>query len=234
MVRTSEADDPVLTMTDQTPPDENEPGPEQPTTEPATPEQPTSEQPGPERPTTEQPTAAAQPARRLYRTRDERVMAGVCGGIARYFNIDPVLVRVGAVALAFLGGAGLLAYLAAVLLIPKEGEGGRPPEAPSRGLVITGAVLLVVAFCVVLPFRGGWGRAGDSCRSGSSPLRASSSGGWLPVRGLKGTHARSCAPWRSASPSSRSASSSPSAPRGRRPRAATASSRASSSPPASR
>jgi hypothetical protein len=51
----------------------------------------------------------------------------------------------------------VLAYLAAVLLIPKEGESGRPPEAPSRGLVITGAVLLVVAFCVVLPFRGGWG-----------------------------------------------------------------------------
>ena len=147
MVRTTEADDPVLTMTDQTPPNENEPGPEQPTTE----------QPGPERPTTEQPTAAAPPARRLYRTRDERVIAGVCGGIARYFNIDPVLVRVGAVALAFLGGAGLLAYLAAVLLIPKEGESGQPPEAPSRGLVITGAVLLIVAFCVVLPFRGGWG-----------------------------------------------------------------------------
>jgi phage shock protein PspC (stress-responsive transcriptional regulator) len=160
MVRTPQADDPVLTMTDQTPP--NEPGPEQPTPEQPTPEQPkpeqpTTEQPGPERPTTEQPTAAAPPARRLYRTRDERVIAGVCGGIARYFNIDPVLVRVGAVALAFLGGAGLLAYLAAVLLIPKEGENGRPPEAPSRGLVITGAVLLVVAFCVVLPFRGGWG-----------------------------------------------------------------------------
>jgi phage shock protein PspC (stress-responsive transcriptional regulator) len=162
MVRTSRADDPVLTMTDQTPPNENEPGPEQPGPEQPgpeqpTPEPPTTEQPGPERPTTEQPTAAAPPTRRLYRTRDERVIAGVCGGIARYFNIDPVLVRVGAVALAFLGGAGLLAYLAAVLLIPKEGESGRPPEAPSRGLVIAGAVLLVVAFCVVLPFRGGWG-----------------------------------------------------------------------------
>jgi phage shock protein PspC (stress-responsive transcriptional regulator) len=147
MVRTGRADDPVLTMTDQTPPSENEPDPEQPTTE----------QPGPERPTIEQPTTAAAPPRRLYRTRDDRVIAGVCAGIARYFNIDPVLVRVGAVALAFLGGAGLLAYLAAVLLIPKEGESGRPPEAPSRGLVITGAVLLVVAFCVVLPFRGNWG-----------------------------------------------------------------------------
>jgi phage shock protein PspC (stress-responsive transcriptional regulator) len=190
MVRTSQADDPVLTMTDQTPPNENEPGPEQPTTEhpgaqqPPTeqpgPEQPTTEQPGaqqppteqpgPERPTTEppttagpppptseQPTTAAPPPRRLYRTRDDRVIGGVCGGIARYFNIDPVLVRVGAVALAVLGGAGVLAYLAAVLLIPKEGEGGQPPEAPNRGLVVTGAVLLVVAVCVVLPFQGGWG-----------------------------------------------------------------------------
>jgi phage shock protein PspC (stress-responsive transcriptional regulator) len=172
MVPTSRADDPVLTMTDQTPPHENEPGPEQPTPEQPTPEQPTTEQPtteqptteqptpeqpGPERPTTEQPTTAAAPPRRLYRTRDDRVIAGVCGGIARYFNIDPVLVRVGAVALALLGGAGLLAYLAAVLLIPKEGEGGRPGEAPNRGLAITGVVLLVVAFCVALPFRGGWG-----------------------------------------------------------------------------
>ncbi|MGZ4280051.1 MAG: PspC domain-containing protein [Solirubrobacteraceae bacterium] len=124
-------------------------GPEDPTAE-----QPTAQTPPP---TTEQPTTAAPPPRRLYRSRDDRVIAGVCGGIARYFNIDPVLVRVGAVALAFLGGAGLLAYVAAVLLIPKEGEGGRVPEAPNRGLAITGVVLLVVAIGVVLPFHGGWG-----------------------------------------------------------------------------
>ena len=60
-------------------------------------------------------------------------------------------------ALAFLGGAGLLAYVAAVLLIPKEGEGGQAPEAPNRGLAIAGVVLLVVAIGVVLPFHGGWG-----------------------------------------------------------------------------
>jgi phage shock protein PspC (stress-responsive transcriptional regulator) len=160
MVRTGQADDPVVTMTDQTPPNENEPGPEQPTTEQPGPERPTTEPPttdAPPPPTSEQPTTAAPPPRRLYRTRDDRVIGGVCGGIARYFNIDPVLVRVGAVALAVLGGAGVLAYLAAILLIPKEGEGGQPPEAPNRGLVVTGAVLLVVAVCVVLPFQGGWG-----------------------------------------------------------------------------
>ena len=114
-------------------------------------------QPTTEQPTTQQPTAEAPGPRRLYRVRTDRVLGGVCGGIARYFNIDPVLVRVGAVALAFVGGAGILAYLAAVLLIPNEGEGGRPPQTPNRGLVIAGVVLLVVAFCVVLPFRGGWG-----------------------------------------------------------------------------
>ena len=160
MVRTGQADDPVLTMTDQIPPNENEPGPEQPTTEQPGPERPTTEPPttaAPPPPTSEQPTTAAPPPRRLYRTRDDRVIGGVCGGIARYFNIDPVLVRVGAVALAVLGGAGVLAYLAAILLIPKEGEGGQPPETPNRGLVVTGAVLLVVAVCVVLPFQGGWG-----------------------------------------------------------------------------
>jgi phage shock protein PspC (stress-responsive transcriptional regulator) len=141
--------------TDQ--PTTEQPGTERPTTERPSTERPTTEEPGTERPTTEQPTADAPGPRRLYRSRSDRVLGGVCGGIARYFNVDPVLVRVGAVALIFLGGAGLLAYVAAVLLIPNEGEGGRPPDAPSRALAITGVVLLVVAICVVLPFQGGWG-----------------------------------------------------------------------------
>ena len=178
MVRGHREDDPVLTMTDQTPPNENEPTTNASLGPPSSPSadhraagarsSPTTEQPAPERPTTEQPAAAsARPPssrrrrrpgpRRLYRSRGDRVIGGVCGGIARYFDIDPVLVRVGAVALAFLGGAGILAYLAAVLLIPNEGEAGQPPEAPKRGMAITGVVLLVVAVCVVLPFQGGWG-----------------------------------------------------------------------------
>ena len=176
MVRGPREDDPVLTMTNEIP-DRDRARTRAPTTEQPAPTadhetSPTTEQPATEQPTTEQPApsgteqphgaerrraADAPRAARLYRSRDDRVIAGVCGGIARYFNIDPVLVRVGAVALAFLGGAGLLAYLAAVLLIPNEGEGGQPPEAPNRGLAITGVVLLVVAIGVVLPFHGGWG-----------------------------------------------------------------------------
>jgi phage shock protein PspC (stress-responsive transcriptional regulator) len=151
MVRGRREDDPLLTM-NENPPNENDPTPDQPAQE----GDPTTEQPAPA-PTTEQPTAQAPGPRRLYRSRSDRVIGGVCGGVAKYFDIDPVLVRVGAVALAVLGGAGVLAYLAAVLLIPNEGEGGLPPEAPKRGMAITGAVLLIVAICVVLPFQGGWG-----------------------------------------------------------------------------
>lgn len=151
MVRGPREDDPVLTMTNENPPNENDPTAEQPAPADEPTSEPTSE------PTTEQPTAQAPGPRRLYRSRDDRVIGGVCAGIAKYFDIDPVLVRVGAVALVFLGGAGILAYLAAVLLIPNEGEAGQPPEAPKRGMAITGVVLLVVAICVVLPFQGGWG-----------------------------------------------------------------------------
>jgi phage shock protein PspC (stress-responsive transcriptional regulator) len=109
------------------------------------------EQPTPEHPAPEQP---AQPRRRLSRSREDRVVAGVCGGFARYFNVDPVLVRIGAVALAFVGGAGLLLYLAALLLMPSD-EGGAVVETSGQGrnraLVIAGvAVLLLVAWPFLL------------------------------------------------------------------------------------
>ena len=58
------------------------------------------------------------PIRRLSRSRDDRMLAGVCGGIARHFGIDPVLVRIATVVLATMGGAGIVAYAAAWLLVP--------------------------------------------------------------------------------------------------------------------
>jgi phage shock protein PspC (stress-responsive transcriptional regulator) len=81
------------------------------------------------------------------------MIAGVCGGLARYFNIDPVIVRVAAVALVFAGGAGLLAYLAAWLLVPDEAQdaGG----GAGRIATVTGAVLLVLAVATIVPFWGG-------------------------------------------------------------------------------
>jgi phage shock protein PspC (stress-responsive transcriptional regulator) len=118
---------------------------------------PTEEQPT--GPTDEQPTGPTeeQPAparRRLTRSREDRVIAGVCGGFARYFNVDPVFVRIGAVALAFVGGAGLLLYLAALLLMPSDEGGAVVPtsgEGRNRALVIVGVgALLLVAWPFLL------------------------------------------------------------------------------------
>jgi phage shock protein C len=59
----------------------------------------------------------------LVRTRDGRIVAGVCSGLAEYFGIDANLIRViVAVLTVFTGGVGALAYLAAWVVIPEEGE----------------------------------------------------------------------------------------------------------------
>src|SRR5262249_10297539 len=64
-----------------------------------------------------------QPAvKRLERSRSDRMLAGVCGGLARYFDINPAFYRVGFVVLTLLGGAGIIVYGAAALVIPDEGE----------------------------------------------------------------------------------------------------------------
>ena len=61
-------------------------------------------------------------ARKLTRSRDNRWLAGICGGLAQYFNVDPVLFRILFVVLTFAGGAGIPIYLLAWLIIPAEGE----------------------------------------------------------------------------------------------------------------
>ena len=58
----------------------------------------------------------------LRRSADDRMLAGVAGGIARYLNVDATLVRIGIVALTLLTGAGGALYIAAWLLIPADGE----------------------------------------------------------------------------------------------------------------
>jgi phage shock protein C len=57
--------------------------------------------------------------RRLYRSREERMIAGVCGGIAEYFNVDPTLVRLAWVVFGFMG-YGLISYLIAYLIVPEQ------------------------------------------------------------------------------------------------------------------
>ncbi|HEV7628753.1 MAG TPA: PspC domain-containing protein, partial [Streptomyces sp.] len=66
--------------------------------------------------------AGGPPARRLERSRRPRVVGGVCTGLGRYFDLDPVIFRVPLVILSVIGGLGLVFYGFAWLLIPGEGE----------------------------------------------------------------------------------------------------------------
>jgi phage shock protein C len=61
----------------------------------------------------------AQP-RKLYRSKTDRKLAGVCGGLAQYFNVDATLIRVLFIVLAVLGGSGLVLYLALWIIVPNQ------------------------------------------------------------------------------------------------------------------
>ena len=58
--------------------------------------------------------------KRLYKSKTDKKLCGVCAGIANYFNIDPTIVRLIWVLLIFGYGSGLLAYLVAALIMPEE------------------------------------------------------------------------------------------------------------------
>jgi phage shock protein PspC (stress-responsive transcriptional regulator) len=114
-----------------------------------------------------QPTSDTPPApppdpgpRRLTRSSRDRIVGGVAGGIGRYFGIDPTLVRIGFVALALLGGTGLVVYAAALLLVPLDEEAaGAPTTARDRALAIGVAVALIIAGLVFGSFGFGFGGA---------------------------------------------------------------------------
>jgi phage shock protein C len=61
--------------------------------------------------------------RRLYRSRTNRKLAGVCGGLAQYFNTDATLIRVLFVVFTLLGGPGLVAYVVLWIVVPEEPVG---------------------------------------------------------------------------------------------------------------
>ena len=58
--------------------------------------------------------------KRLYRSRTDRIIGGVCGGLGAYLDVDPTVIRLLFVLLAFAGGPGLLAYLVMLILVPEE------------------------------------------------------------------------------------------------------------------
>ena len=93
--------------------------------------------------------------KQLRRSRSDRMVAGVSGGLGRYFDVNPVLYRVGFVVLALLGGAGILIYLAAALVIPDEGRDESIVEQAlrerrDRPWRIVGLALVIVSAIVLL------------------------------------------------------------------------------------
>ncbi len=60
--------------------------------------------------------------KRLFRSRKERMIAGVCGGLAQYLGVDPTLVRLAFLLLGLTVGGGFLAYLVCWIIIPEEPE----------------------------------------------------------------------------------------------------------------
>lgn len=58
--------------------------------------------------------------KRLYKSNNSKMIDGVCGGIAEYFDLDPTIVRLGWVLFCALGGSGIIAYIIAVIVIPRN------------------------------------------------------------------------------------------------------------------
>ncbi len=93
----------------------------------------------------------------LYRSKKERIIAGVCCGFAEYFSVDPLIVRLLCVFLTLFGGSGLLAYILAVLLIPSEDRLDEPPLYRKFNLKITkpnlwGLILIIVGIMLILQY----------------------------------------------------------------------------------
>ena len=70
--------------------------------------------------------------KRLYRSRTDRMLGGVCGGLGSYFGVDPSLVRLAMLLLIFFGGAGPLLYFILWIILPEEGRTYASPEETAR------------------------------------------------------------------------------------------------------
>ena len=86
--------------------------------------------------------------KKLYRSRKDRVIAGVCGGVAEYFDIDATIVRLAWALTVLVGGFGILAYIISLIIIPEEPKGKSKKKETKvninekEGMIIGGLALL--------------------------------------------------------------------------------------------
>ena len=120
---------------------------------------PSTEQPGPGTPPPSGPRVTRDEMKdlgRLRRSVTDRHIAGVAGGIARHLDVDPIIVRVALVVAAFFGGAGLLLYVGAWILVPEEGTTDEPLGLDQRSRTIALAGVGVLALLAAI---GDWAGA---------------------------------------------------------------------------
>jgi phage shock protein PspC (stress-responsive transcriptional regulator) len=97
-------------------------------------------------------TTEAQPprpsVRRLYRSRTDKVVAGVAGGIGEHLGVDPVIIRIAFVALTVAGGSGLILYALGWLLLPEKGEGEAPGAAAFHSLFHRRPIIAIIVVII--------------------------------------------------------------------------------------
>jgi phage shock protein C len=90
----------------------------------------------------------------VRRSRSERVIAGVCGGVGRYLGVDPVLLRIAFIILALANGLGVIAYVVCWVAIPEERPDQPSTPAPQgrreTGRLVLGGSLVVLGLVLLL------------------------------------------------------------------------------------
>jgi phage shock protein C len=90
--------------------------------------------------------------KRLYKSRRDRIIDGVCGGIGEYLGVDPTIVRIIFLLLFFMGGVGLILYIAGMLIIPVNPEHKEAAEVKAEKRPLRGRWhFLKVSFNFILP-----------------------------------------------------------------------------------
>lgn len=92
--------------------------------------------------------------KKLYRSRHDRMISGVCGGFADYLNIEPILVRLTWVLITLFGGVGLILYIAAIIVMPENpDENGQQEDNVSKSnnkALFWGALFILVGIALIL------------------------------------------------------------------------------------
>jgi len=98
--------------------------------------------------------AKTESGKRIYRSQSDKVIGGVCGGLAEYINIDALIVRIIWAVAFFVGGIGFLAYIACWIIIPENPSAAKDDEKSegksNNSTLLWGFVLIFIGACFLL------------------------------------------------------------------------------------